>query len=135
MAWRLTLALRPETYAVCRLAPDAPLPAWAEGGSFVSITRTRDELSIVAPQARVPDGVQAERGWRCLSVEGPFDLDGVIGVLAALAVPLAEAEISIFAVSSYDTDHLLLKDQHLQRAVEVLERAGHLVRASAHEVT
>ena len=131
MAWRLTLALHPDTYAVCRLSPDAPLPAWVEGGPFVSITRTRHELSIVAPQARVPVDVQAERGWRCLSVEGPFDLNGVIGVLAALAVPLAEAEVSIFAVSSYDTDHLLLKDEYLQRAVEALERAGHLVRANA----
>jgi len=133
MAWRLTLELRPEQYAVCRLSPDAPLPAWAQGGSFASVTRTRDELSIVTPQTRVPDGVQAETGWSCLSVEGPFDLDGVIGVLAALAVPLAEVEISIFAVSSYDTDHLLLKEEHLQRAIEALERAGHSVRVSADE--
>ncbi len=131
MAWRLALTLHPERYAVCRLAPDAPLPAWADGGPFVSVTRTRDELSIVAPQARVPGGIQAETGWRCLSVTGPFDLDGVIGVLAALAVPLAEAGISIFVVSSYDTDHLLLRDEYLQRAVEALEQAGHSVRASA----
>ena len=135
MAWRLTLALHPATYAVCRLSPDAPLPAWVEGGPFVSVTRTRDELSIVVLQARVPDDVQAERGWRCLSVEGPFDLDGVIGVLAALAVPLAEAEVSLFAVSSYDTDHLLLKNEYLRRAVAALERAGHRVRASADGAT
>jgi hypothetical protein len=123
----LTLSVLPEVFAVCRLPPDAPLPDWAHAGSFVSITRTRDELSIVCPQSHVPDGIQAEPGWRCLKVEGPFDL-ALTGVLALLAGPLATAGISIFTVATYDTDYLFVKDQDIVRAMEALEQAGHHVR-------
>ena len=128
MAWQLTLSILPDTYAVCSLPADVPLPAWGATGPFVSITRTRDELSIVCPHRNVPDGIRVEIGWRCLKVEGPFDLENTIGVLAALAVPLAAANISIFVVSTYDTDHLLLKETRLAEAIEVLTQAGHQVR-------
>ena len=123
----LRLSVFPDVFAVCRLPPDAPLPDWAHTESFVSITRTRDELSIVCPQSHVPDGIQAEPGWRCLKVEGPFDL-ALTGVLASLAGPLAMARISILTVATYDTDYLLVKDQDIVRAMEVLEQAGHHVR-------
>ena len=123
----LTLLVFPDVFAVCRLPPDAPLPDWAHTESFVSITRTRDELSIVCPQSHVPDGIQAEPGWRCLKVEGPFVL-ALTGVLASLAGPLATAGISIFTVATYDTDYVLVKDQDVVRVTEVLEQAGHQVR-------
>jgi hypothetical protein len=115
------------TFAVCRLAADAPVPAWAAGGPFASITRTADELSVVCRQEAVPDGVTCERGWRCLRVAGVIDF-AAVGVLAALVVPLAGAGISVFAVSTFDTDYLLVKEHDLPRAVEVLRRAGHAVR-------
>jgi hypothetical protein len=127
--WHLTLSLLPDVLAICRLSPDAPIPAWADHGPFVSVSRSRDELSIVCPQVNVPAEVRAERDWRCLKVEGPFALDGTIGVLAALAAPLAEARVSIFAVSTFDTDYLLVQEKDLTRAVEALEGAGHRVEA------
>lgn len=131
MDWQLTLSLLPGLYAVCRLPAGAPLPSWGQQGAFVSLTRTGDELSVVCPQESVPDGVQAEAAWRCIKVAGPFDLEDTIGVLAALAAPLAAAQVSLFVVSTYDTDYLLLKDRHLERAVAALTAAGHTVQRPA----
>ena len=126
MGRKLTLQLLPEVLAVCRLAPDAPLPEWAVEDDFVSITRTRDELSVVVPQERVPEGVQAQRDFRALKVAGPLAFDE-IGILAALAGPLAAAGISIFAVSTYDTDYVLVRESDLGKALGVLRDAGHIV--------
>ena len=123
----LTLSLLPETLAVCRYAPDAPLPDWA-AGEFISITRTSEELSIVCAEQNVPPSVRCERGWRCLKVTGPLDLS-LVGILASLAVPLAEARIALFAVSTYDTDYLLVKEAEVERAVAVLRQDGHTVHA------
>ena len=119
----LTLDVLPEMLAICRLPPDAPLPDWAVGGGLVSITRTAAELSIVCRAERVPPGVTVVGGWRCLRVAGPLDF-ALTGVLAALAEPLAQAGISLFAVSTYDTDYLLVPERHLNAAVAALEGAG-----------
>jgi hypothetical protein len=132
-SWRLTLSALSEAFAICRLSPDAPIPAWADHGPFVSVTRTHDELSIVCPQVNVPAEVRAERDWRCLKVEGSFALDGTIGVLLALAAPLAEAQVSIFAMSTFDTDYLLIQEKDLTRAIEALEWAGHRVEAEGSD--
>ena len=115
----------PDIYAVCRLAKDAPIPTWATG-DFISITRTSDELSIVCPQDLVPADTKSELGWRCLRVAGTLDFSE-IGVLAALAGPLAEAGISIFVVSTFDTDYLMIKDDDLSNAATLLHEAGHEV--------
>jgi hypothetical protein len=123
----LTLCLLPETLAVCRLPPATPLPGWAARGGFWSLTRTPNELSIVCSQSDVPDGIQAERGWRGLQVEGPLDLS-LVGVLAGLTRPLADAGVNIFAVSTYDTDYLLVKQERLEEAVRALEAAGFEIR-------
>ena len=124
----LTLELLPETYAICRLGPEqAAVPAWAAGSAFLSLTRTRSELSMVCVQAAVPEGVRCERGWRCLGVRGVLDFS-LTGMLASLATPLAAAGVSIFAVSTFDTDYLLLREADLATGVEALERAGHRVR-------
>jgi hypothetical protein len=120
-------------FAVCRLAAEAPLPAWAGGGppgSFVSITRTADELSIVCRQELVPDDSRCERGWRVLRVAGTLDFT-LVGVLASLLVPLAEADVAVFAVSTFDTDYLLIKEDRWDAAVEVLRHAGHSVFVSS----
>src|SRR5262249_53205645 len=106
---RLTLILVEGRFAICRLGVDATIPPWITASHFVSITRTADELSIVCPQDAVPEGVQSERGWRCLRVVGTMSFS-VVGVLASLTVPLAEAGVSIFALSTFDTDYLLLKE-------------------------
>jgi hypothetical protein len=131
----LSLSVLPGRYAICRLVAGEPIPVWANvptaprdagGGAFVSITRTEDELSIVCPETCVPEAGSCDRGWRCLKVAGPLDLS-MTGVLAALASPLAEAKINIFAVSTFDTDYLLVKDERLGSAVETLIRAGHRI--------
>jgi hypothetical protein len=124
----LTLQLHPGEYAVCRLAPDAAVPAWAGGPGFSSITRTADELSVICPAARVPAVVQCERGWRLLQLAGPFDFDAV-GILHSVLTPLASAGVSSLAVATFDTDHLLLKAGQLDPAVAALRAAGHTVRA------
>ena len=115
----------PDTLAVVRLPPDAPIPTWAiEPSAFASVTRTSGELSIVCPEARVPPGITAERGWRALQIHGPLQFDAV-GILAGFASPLADAGISIFAVSTFDTDYVLVKAAQVDRAVEALVAAGH----------
>ncbi len=122
----LTLSVLPEEFGICRLDSAAEIPGWAISGPFFSITRTREELSIVCPAASIPEGSVAERGWRCLKVHGPLDFSQT-GILASLAEPLAKAGLSIFAVSTYDTDYLLVKANELQKAVQALRQAGHRV--------
>jgi hypothetical protein len=121
----MTLKVLDGKFAICRLDPDAPLPAWVGSGPFVSITRTADELSVVCPEEAVPEGVQCERGWRCLVVSGTLDF-ALVGVLASLLVPLANAGVSVFAISTFDTDFLLVKQSDVERAAEALLRAGHV---------
>lgn len=117
------MRIRPQRLAISRLAPDDPVPEWALG-TFVSVTRTNDELSIICDETAVPDDVQSERGWRTLEVVGPLDFTEV-GILVALAGPLAEANISVFVISTYDTDFLLVRETELSLAIEVLEANNH----------
>jgi hypothetical protein len=122
---RLLLELLPETLAVCRLQATAPLPGWAQQATgFLTVSRTAEELSITAVQEMVPADVTSVRNYRALRVRGPLPLD-LIGILAAIADPLADAGLSIFAISTYDTDYVLVKAQDLETALGVLERAGH----------
>lgn len=124
---RLPLELLHDTLAVCRLAPDAAVPAWASvSQGFVTISRTAEELSITTSQSDVPPGVRCERDYRALRVRGPLPLN-LIGILAAIADPLAAAGLSIFAISTFDTDYVLVKSRDLSAAVAALERAGHHV--------
>jgi hypothetical protein len=125
---RVTLFPLPGQFAICRLAADAPLPAWAASGPLVSITRTGEELSVVCAEDLVPQGARVERGWRCLGVRGPLDF-ALTGVLAALAVPLEQSGISLFAISTYDTDYVLVRDADFARTVQVLRGAGHTIKA------
>jgi uncharacterized protein len=126
---RLELSLLPDRFAISRLAPTAPIPEWATQGSFFSITRTGDELSVVCEHSRVPAGVQSQPRWCVFKVHGPFGLTEV-GVLSALASTLAEEEISLFAISTFDTDHLLVASETLSTAMTALERAGHQIHRS-----
>jgi len=124
---RLSLAVLHDLYAVCRLRADKSIPSWALSGSFYSLTRTPDELSIVCPQELVPEEVEAVRGWKSLKVEGKLDFNSV-GILSSLTSSLAHVGISIFAISTYDTDYLFLKESDLNRAVAALRKSGHDVR-------
>ncbi len=126
---KLTLAVLPKTYAVCRLDPNGHIPNWAlMGDDFISLTRTRTELSVVCAQENVPtEGTTAERGWHCIKVEGAFDFS-LSGIHISLAEPLAESNISVLAIATYETDHLLVQEADLERTLQVLVRAGHTVK-------
>jgi uncharacterized protein len=126
----LDLVLDSTPLAVARLAADAPVPAWADGPGFVTVTRTGDELSIVAPAARVPPGVRAEGPFVGFRVRGRLDF-GLVGIVASLATPLAAAGVPIFVVSTFDTDYVLVTADRAGDATAVLNSAGHRVdRAS-----
>lgn len=120
----LFLSLLPGRYSVCRLPADAKIPAWAMHGEFSSITRTSAELSLVCREESVPAGIRCEPGWRVLRLEGPFAFDQ-IGVLKAVLAPLAQASVSVFALSTFDTDYVLVKEDRMEQARSALEAAGH----------
>lgn len=122
----MNISLMKEGYSVCRLAPDADMPEWAQRGSFYTVTRTPEELSIVCERSLVPEQVRAEPDWRIFKVEGPLDF-ALVGILANLSGALAERGVSIFAISTFDTDYLLVKEKDLSKAVIALRDAGHAV--------
>jgi hypothetical protein len=122
-----TLTVQPSLLAICRLPPDAPLPPEAPAAPLHCVIRTADELSIVCPADAAPPGAIVDAGWRALTLAGPFDLTTEVGVLVRILQPLADAQIGIFALSTYDTDHVLVREEHLAGAVAALRGAGHEV--------
>jgi len=120
----LTFRVWPGCWAVCRLAADAAVPAWV-GTGFSSVTRTPEELSIVCPEECVPADVLAERQWACVQLQGPFAFT-LTGVLASFLAPLAEARVPIFALSTFDTDWVLIPTSRLDDALAALAAAGHV---------
>jgi hypothetical protein len=123
----LILTLLDDHLAVCRLDAAAGVPAWATAASLFSMTRTADELSIVCLEECVPEGVRCEKGWRAFKLEGPFEFSEV-GIISAVATPLAEAGVGIFAVSTFDTDYVLVKKERSDLAADVLRAKKHAVR-------
>ena len=115
-----------ERLAVCRLAARAHIPDWAFQGQFCSVTRTADELSIVCDEPLVPEGILAERNWVALKLDGPFPFS-MTGVLASFIQPLSDRNIPIFALSTFDTDYVLLKRENLEAARVALDEAGHQI--------
>lgn len=126
---RLTVDIRPGGYTVVRLPGDAALPAGLLDGAtadLVSVTRTADELSVVCRTESAGSAAQAEHGWRLLTVRGPMEFT-LTGITAAVSGALAAAGVPLFSVSTFDTDHLLVKDDDLARATRALRDAGHEV--------
>jgi hypothetical protein len=122
----MKLSVLAGSIAVARLSPDQEIPPWVwRNRAFLSLTYTTDELSIVCPGSSVPADVRSEKDWVAIKVQGPLDFS-LTGVLASLTAPLAAHGIPIFAISTFDTDYLLVKEQYLSRAREVLEQAGHI---------
>lgn len=130
MSHQLTIVVYPDLYAICRLDSEAAVPGWASGTRFLSITRTASELSIVCEEKMLPEQAHAERNRRLMQIEGTLAFT-LTGVLASVAAPLANAGISVFAVSTYDTDYLLVSEEDLQEATQVLEAAGHAIRQNS----
>jgi uncharacterized protein len=118
---RLTKSL----YAIVRLASEATVPEWATRGEFTSITRTTDELSIVCPIENLPADVSSDR-WICLKLEGPFPFS-LTGVLLSFIEPLSTNGIPIFAIATYDTDYVLIKEESVAAALNALQECGHVL--------
>ena len=115
----LTMKLLKEKYGVCRLDKTELIPKWAQNSEIFSITRTLDELSIVCIEDSIPNDIKCEKDWRILKIEGPLDFS-LIGILASISTILAQKGISIFAISTYDTDYILVKNKDIDNAVESL---------------
>jgi uncharacterized protein len=111
-------------FAICRLSPGTVIPDWAPHGSFYSVTSTAEELSVVCAETQVPANVPCEGAWACLKLEGPFPFSET-GILAGFVQPLAERAIPVFAISTFDTDYVLVKDGWLERALAALRDAGY----------
>ncbi len=126
----MDLRVLSERLSVCRLPVDAPWPVPVAGTSFYSATRTGSEVSVVCSEDEAPTGdhVRVEPDWRALEVAGPLDFS-MVGVMAALTAPLADVDVSVFVVSTYDTDYVLVHAAALEKAIEALRSAGHAVHA------
>ena len=123
---KLNMRLLQEKYGVCRLEINEEIPKWAINSQFYSITKTQDELSIVCPQNNIPSNIKYEADWRILKVEGPLDFS-LIGILSSISNILANNKISIFAISTYDTDYILVKDKDVENAIKVLSNENYHV--------
>jgi hypothetical protein len=117
----------PGPYVILRQPPQSPVPDWATKGDFTSITRTKDELSIVCPANNLPADVHSESHWTCLKLEGPFPFSQT-GVLLSFIEPLSNNGIPIFAISTYDTDYVLIQEEFAEVAIDTLQQAGHELR-------
>lgn len=122
----LTMKLLCEKYGVCRLNKTDSIPEWVKYSEFFSITKTLDELSVVCVEDTIPNDIKCERDWRILKIEGVLDFS-LIGILASISAILAQKGISIFAISTYDTDYILVKNKHINNAIESLVNEGYEV--------
>jgi hypothetical protein len=120
----LSLQILPNPYAVSQLPPGSPIPVWAGSPDFYAITGTTEELSVVCPESQVPEKVRSDRQWRVLKVLGPLDFS-LVGILAGISRVLAGAGVSIYAISTFDTDYILLKQDQLEVGLEALRQAGY----------
>ena len=114
----------PGFYTIIRLAPGATIPNWVTKGDFTSITRTVDELSVVCSMENLPAGLASQPRWTCLKLEGPFAFSQT-GILLSFIEPLSYRNVPIFAISTYDTDYVLVQEQHSRSAFDALIATGH----------
>lgn len=111
-------------YGVCRLDKSDLIPEWMQNSDFLSITRTQEELSVVCSEESIPNDIKCEKDWRILKIEGPLDFS-LVGILASISTVLAQKKISIFAVSTYDTDYILVKNKDIDSAIAALTSEGY----------
>ena len=123
---KLSLKILPDRMAVCRFDPAAALPDWIEETGFYSLTRTEAELTIVCPEAHLAPGTTSDVGWRCFKVRGLLDFSE-IGIIFSVTRPLAENGVSVFVISTFNTDYFMVKENDLAKAVEALTAEGHQV--------
>ncbi|TGY43714.1 ACT domain-containing protein [Clostridium sartagoforme] len=117
---KLTLKLLKDKYSVCRLDKNNEIPKWIFDEEIFSITKTEDELSIVCLQDKISNDIICEKDWKILKIEGPLDFS-LVGILSKISTLMANNKISIFAISTYDTDYILIKEESVDKAIKVLE--------------
>ena len=123
---KLSLKIMPERMAVCRLDATAPLPDGLDGSGFYSITRTKEELTVVCREDSVAAVATCESGWRCFQVQGVLDFSE-IGIIFTITQPLAKSGVSVFVISTYDTDYFMVKEKDLAKAIDALNASGHQI--------
>jgi hypothetical protein len=117
---KFSLSILPEKLAIFHLNKKSPIPSWVlENDNFFSITKTPDEISVICNQDKIRPGILAEKDWRAFKVQGPLGFS-LTGIVASLSKPLAKAKISIFYISTYETDYILVEEKNLDKAIEVL---------------
>jgi hypothetical protein len=127
----MTISVLPDELAICRLDPGGPIPAKPGRGPLWSLTVTPDEVTVICSAADAPRGARVETGWRALKVEGPLEFE-IVGILDSLLQPLVDARISVFAISTFDTDYVLVRARDVRPASTALRVAGHTVE-TAHD--
>lgn len=124
---KIAMKLLKEKYAVCQMGASEDFPQWSNKGEFISVTRTAEELSIVCNQESVPHGVKAEKDWNILQVEGQLDFS-LVGILAKISTILANKSISIFVISTFNTDFIMVKDKDRENAIKELSQNGYEIK-------
>ena len=124
---KLNIKVLKTTLSICKLNHRSSIPKWALKGCFTAICKNEDELSIVCEQKYVPINVKAEKNWGILKVVGQLDF-ALTGILSSIALPLAKAKISIFAISTFNTDYILIKKSKLAKASALLLKSGFTVK-------
>jgi len=117
---KFVLSILPQKLGICHLGKNVPIPEWVSSGDFFSITKTEQELSIIYPQEKIPAGILFEKDWRAFRLEGVLEGVYSVGIIASLAKPLAEAGVSIFNISTYETNYILVEEKNLEKAIKVL---------------
>lgn len=121
---KLKMKLLKGSFGICRLDSNSSIPNWIDYEKFLSITKTDDELSIVCSEDGIPNNIKCEKNWNVIKVEGPLDFS-LIGILSSISTILSKENISIFAISTYDTDYILVKNKDLQKSIDALSKQGY----------
>lgn len=124
---KLSIQFLAGRYAICRLSSNDSIPNWIDLQHFYSITKTDDELSIVCSEYGIPDSVIAEKDWKILKIIGPLDFS-LVGILSKISTLLADSKISIFSISTYDTDYILIKTTDVDNTINILNNANYTVK-------
>lgn len=118
----LTLKLYKNIFGVCKLDANKLIPKWAKEADWYSITKTEDELSIVCSEDYIPRDIESEKGWRCFKIEGILDFN-LVGILSSLSTLMANEKISIFAISTFNTDYILVKEDKVEKAILIFKNS------------
>jgi hypothetical protein len=121
MSKKIKLQLFPNRFTICKFRSNYTHPKWAENDIFYSITKTEEELSVITLENSVQMCADRSDGWRLIKVMGPLDFS-LIGIIYSLTELLAMAKISVFTISTYDTDYLLVREDRVEDAVETLKK-------------